>query len=44
MKTQAICITFAPAIGQIIHDLIHHEQAGKNNMDALLFSGFYQGC
>jgi D-amino-acid dehydrogenase len=37
-------ITFAPAIGQIIHDLIHHEQANKDNMDILLFSGFYQGC
>ncbi len=36
-------ITFAPAIGKIIGDLIIKDKNNKSNLDILLFSGFYQG-
>ncbi len=36
-------ITFGPAIGKIINDLVMHDQANKDNVDILLFSGFFQG-
>ena len=36
-------ITFAPAVGKIIGDLIVKDKINKNNLDILLFSGFYQG-
>jgi D-amino-acid dehydrogenase len=36
-------ITFAPAIGKIIADLITQELPNKRSDDILLFSGFYQG-
>lgn len=35
-------ITFAPAIGKIISDLISQEQSNKDNEDIMAFSGFYQ--
>ncbi|OQX73763.1 MAG: hypothetical protein B6D59_04515 [Campylobacteraceae bacterium 4484_4] len=37
-------ITFAPAIAQILTELITKEQTNAQNDDILLFSGFYQGC
>ncbi len=35
-------ITFAPAIGKIISDLICKEQTNADNKDIMSFSGFYQ--
>jgi D-amino-acid dehydrogenase len=35
-------ITFAPAIGKIITELIDKEQTNRQNDDIMLFSGFYQ--
>lgn len=35
-------ITFAPAIGKIISDLIVKEQSNEENKDIVAFSGFYQ--
>ncbi len=35
-------ITFAPAIGYIMNDLIINQKDNKNSDDILLFSGFYQ--
>lgn len=35
-------ITFAPAIGKIISDLIVKEQTNEDNKDIIAFSGFYQ--
>jgi len=37
-------ITFGPAIGDIISNLIDKEIKNKKSDDLLLFSGFYQGC
>ncbi len=37
-------ITFAPAIGDIVCDLIDKNLENKKSDDVLLFSGFYQGC
>jgi len=36
-------ITFAPAIGQIINDIITIDKKNETNTDILLFSAFYQG-
>ena len=36
-------ITFGPAIGKIINDLVIVDKENKTNTDILLFSGFYQG-
>ena len=36
-------ITFAPAIGKIISDLIISNKKNRDDLDILLFSGFYQG-
>jgi len=36
-------ITFAPAIGKIMSDLINKDKDNKSNLDVLLFSAFYQG-
>ncbi len=36
-------ITFGPAIGKIVSDLILKDKSNKNNLDVQLFSGFYQG-
>lgn len=36
-------ITFAPAIGKIINDLITINKKNETNIDILLFSSFYQG-
>jgi len=36
-------ITFGPAIGKIIADLVLVDKNNKNNLDVQLFSGFYQG-
>ncbi len=36
-------MTFAPAIGKIISDLVIRDKKNKSNLDILLFSGFYQG-
>jgi len=36
-------ITFAPAIGKIMSDLISKDKDNKSNLDVLLFSAFYQG-
>ncbi len=36
-------ITFAPAIGKIIKDLITINKKNETNIDILLFSSFYQG-
>lgn len=35
-------ITFAPAVGKIIGDLIVKEQTNEENKDIMAFSGFYQ--
>lgn len=35
-------ITFAPAIGKIIADMIYQEQRNEDNADIMAFSGFYQ--
>lgn len=37
-------MTFGPALGSIVGDLIHHDLENKQSDDVLLFSGFYQGC
>ncbi len=37
-------ITFAPAIGDLISELIDKDIENKKSDDILLFSGFYQGC
>ena len=37
-------ITFAPAIGDLVSELIDKEIENKKSDDVLLFSGFYQGC
>jgi D-amino-acid dehydrogenase len=37
-------VTFAPAVGKIIAELIAKEQENRQNKDIMLFSGFYQGC
>jgi len=37
-------ITFAPAIGKLIGELIDKGLENKKSDDVLLFSGFYQGC
>ena len=36
-------ITFAPAIGKIINDVITIDKKNETNTDVLLFSAFYQG-
>jgi len=36
-------ITFAPAIGKIVSQVITQDKQNKNNVDILLFSSFYQG-
>jgi len=36
-------ITFAPAIGKIINDVIIIDKKNNTNADVLLFSAFYQG-
>ena len=36
-------MTFSPAIGNIISNLIIKNKKNKKNLDVLLFSGFYQG-
>jgi D-amino-acid dehydrogenase len=36
-------ITFAPAIGKIISDVITIDKKNNTNVDVLLFSAFYQG-
>jgi len=36
-------ITFGPAIGKIISDLVIKDKKNQQNADVLLFSGFYQG-
>jgi D-amino-acid dehydrogenase len=36
-------MTFGPAVGKIISNLIVKDKKNKNNLDILLFSGFYQG-
>jgi len=36
-------VTFGPAIGKIINDLVIKDEANADNIDILLFSGFYQG-
>ncbi|MDX1808480.1 MAG: FAD-dependent oxidoreductase [Sulfurospirillaceae bacterium] len=36
-------ITFGPVIGKIINDLVTKNEANTDNIDILLFSGFYQG-
>lgn len=37
-------MTFGPALGEIVSDIIHHDLDNKDSDDLLLFSGFYQGC
>lgn len=37
-------ITFAPAIGDLVSELIDKDMENKKSDDVLLFSGFYQGC
>ena len=37
-------ITFAPAIGDLVSELIDKGIENKKSDDVLLFSGFYQGC
>jgi D-amino-acid dehydrogenase len=37
-------ITFGPAIGDLVSELIDKEAENKKSDDVLLFSGFYQGC
>ncbi len=37
-------ITFGPAIGYLVSELIDKEIENKRSDDVLLFSGFYQGC
>ncbi len=37
-------ITFGPAIGDLVSELIDKEIENKKSDDVLLFSGFYQGC
>lgn len=37
-------MTFGPALGKIIANLIHEDKDNKQSDDVLLFSGFYQGC
>lgn len=36
-------ITFGPVIGKVINDLITKDESNTENIDILLFSGFYQG-
>lgn len=36
-------MTFGPAIGKIVGDLVLKDKKNKTNLDVLLFSGFYQG-
>ena len=36
-------ITFGPAIGKIVNDLVIDCKTNKENLDVQLFSGFYQG-
>ncbi|NQY94007.1 MAG: FAD-binding oxidoreductase [Campylobacteraceae bacterium] len=36
-------ITFGPAVGKIVSDLVIRDKSNKNNLDVQLFSGFYQG-
>ena len=36
-------ITFAPAIGKVINDVITVDKKNETNIDILLFSAFYQG-
>ena len=36
-------MTFAPALARIVTDLILKEEDNEDNLDLLLFSGFYQG-
>ncbi len=36
-------ITFAPAIGKIVNDIITVDKKNTTNVDVLLFSAFYQG-
>ncbi len=36
-------ITFAPAIGKIINDVVVKDKKNETNIDILLFSSFYQG-
>jgi len=36
-------ITFGPAVGKIVGDLVLKDKDNKNNLDVQLFSSFYQG-
>ncbi|WP_331775160.1 NAD(P)/FAD-dependent oxidoreductase [Sulfurospirillum sp. 1612] len=36
-------VTFGPAIGEIISEMVVRNQTNQENTDILLFSGFYQG-
>jgi len=36
-------MTFGPAIGKIVGDLVLKDKRNENNLDVQLFSGFYQG-
>ncbi len=37
-------MTFGPALGEILANLITNDLDNSQSDDVLLFSGFYQGC